>query len=119
MREHGMSNQPAPRASSRDDGCQRDCAFAFQRVSNILRYLKHCWPFRAGGNMPGLHKHIEDAAAYALALHRNLFREIDLHQSWTMGINDVERGAPYVCFATAAANGAADLAAALHQHFRA
>src|ERR1700694_2273135 len=118
MREHGVSNQPTPRATSRDDGCQRDRAFAFQRVSNSLRYLKHRWPFCAGGDVPGLHKHVEDAAAHTLALHGNLFGEIDLHHSWTMGINDVERGAPHVCFAAAAANGAADGATALHQHLR-
>src|SRR5216684_6875028 len=65
-----------------------------------------------------LHKHIEDAAAHPLALHGNLFREIDLHHSWTPRINDVKRGAPYIGLAAPATNGAADLAATLHQHFR-
>src|SRR6266851_7757051 len=119
MREHGLSNPRPPGTASRDDRCQRDRPLAFERTSDSPRHLKHAWLlFHTRGNKPGLHKHIEDAAAHPLALHGNLFREFDLHHSWTPRINDVERGAPYISLAAPAANGAADLAATLYEHLR-
>src|SRR5579863_1595424 len=118
MHEHMLTNTCPPLRASRDDCCQRDRSFAFQRMGDSLCYGKHAWLFLAGRGMPGLDKHVKDAAAYTLALHGNLFGEIDLHRIWTPRIDDVERGSPYISLAAAAANGAADLAAALHQHLR-
>src|SRR5437588_4144600 len=66
--------------------------------------------------MPGLDKHVEDAAAHALAFHRNLFGQIDLHHCGTPCIDDVERAAPHLGFATTSSHGTADLAPAMHEH---
>src|SRR5579883_3332098 len=85
-----------------------------------MSVILHCWLLwpRFASVEPGLDKDIEDAATDALALHCNLFCEVNRDHVRAARIDDVEGAAPDLGFAAAAADGAADLAAAQHQHLR-
>src|SRR5436305_809385 len=118
MHEHLLPNIWTPCATGSDNGCEYDCLFILQRVVNDLGEVLHArlsWKHSA---MPGLDKHIEDAATDALALHSNLFSQIDLHGVRVPGVNDIEGGAPYLGLAASAADSAGNFAAAMHQHLR-
>ena len=118
MHEHLLSNIWTPCAASSDDGGEYDCPFVLQRVVNDLGQVLHARLSWKHGAMPGLDKHIEDTATDALALHSNLFGQIDLHGVRTPGVNYIEGSAPYLGLAASAADGAGNFAAAMHQHLR-
>ena len=116
--EHLLSNVRTRCAASSDDGGEYDCSFVLQRVVNDLGQVLHARLSWKHGAMPGLDKHIEDAATDALALHSNLFGQIDLHGVGAPGVNDIESGAPYIGLAASTPDGAGNFAAAIHQHLR-
>src|SRR6516164_883217 len=66
--------------------------------------------------IPGLDKHVKDASADTLAIHGNLFGQINLYHIWTLGIDYIKCAAPHLGLTTTTSNGAANLPPAMHKH---
>ncbi len=111
-----LTKAGTPCSASSNDGSQNDRLFTLQSIVNDLGEVLHAWLSWDCCVMPRLHKHIKDTTADALALHGDFLGKINLHHAGTLRVDYIEGAAPYFGLTTAATHGAADLAAAMHQH---
>src|SRR5436309_16018049 len=118
MKEHLLTYIVTPSATCGNDASQHNCPFAFQASIDSAGKVLHIWLSREQTVMPGLYKHIKNTSADSLALHCNLFSQINLDYSGAFRINHIESTTPHFSLATTATDGTANRATTMHKHFR-
>src|SRR2546425_7070915 len=116
MHKHLLTYAGTPRTSSSNDSIQHNRLLIFQGIVNGSGEVLHTRRIRKQLIMPGLDKHIKDASTDSLALHSNLFGQINLHHARTLCVNYVQSAAPNLGLTTATTHGTADLPIAMHKH---
>src|SRR5437667_12122499 len=108
MYEHVLAYTGTPCATSGNDTSKHNCPFALQRTIDLTGKVPHAWLSWGQAVMPWLDKHIKDTSTDSLALHCNLFSQINLDYSGTFNINHIYSAAPHFSLATAATDGTAN-----------